>query len=187
MRKTVYYSILILFISASCRNSNLRTNNSNNEKADSVFGITGERTTDSAKTVLAVTQTKVNTTVPGAKKAAKSIEFEIVSLNPDDSSHKMSFYHSDYKYYHRDSLYCEVLYNLSEVKLAIKNANREGDFVTMMIEGRPQGSMDYYQIALYRMRATLDKMDRVDFYRISIKNKVIEKRDVVRDKWVKIK
>ena len=99
----------------------------------------------------------------------------------------MSFFQSDRKYFHNDSLYCELLYKLKEVENAARIISPEGDYVSMMIDDRPQGKINYYQIALYRIRSRLDKMDRIDSYRINIKSKVIEKQDIVKDKWVSVK
>jgi hypothetical protein len=80
-----------------------------------------------------------------------------------------------------------LLYKLKEVENAARIISPEGDYVSMMIDDRPQGKINYYQIALYRIRSRSDKMDRIDSYRINIKSKVIEKQDIVKDKWVSVK
>jgi hypothetical protein len=118
---------------------------------------------------------------------AKTIEVEIIKLNLNDTFHKMAFFHNDRKYFHNDSLYCELLYRLKEVDSEAKSISPEGDYVSMMVDDRPQGSKNYYQIALYRIRAHLDKMDRINSYRINIKNKLIEKQDIVKDTWVTVR
>ena len=76
---------------------------------------------------------------------------------------------------------------MKEVQKSVKESNPDGDYVSMMIDDRPQSGSSYYQIALYRIRAKLDKMDRLESYRIDTKTRQIEKHDVVRDKWLLIR
>jgi hypothetical protein len=187
MRNILKFCVIILFLSVACRNLSENKNNSDNNKVDTSTGFiqkssaTGEKVMNSKPDNIQGKNTTDN------KKEAKTIEVEIIKLNPNDSTHKMSFFHNDLKYFHNDSLYCELLYRLKEVESAAKGISTDGDYISMMIDDRPQGDTHYYQIALYKIRAKLDKMDRIDSYRIDIKSKKIEKRDAVRDRWIRLK
>jgi hypothetical protein len=164
----------------------MKTDNSNYGTRDTATVVNDKRASENGKVVKSKSEINASNTALVPDKEAKTLEVEIVKLNVNDSCHKMSFFHNDLKYFHNDSLYCELLYKLKEVEQAAKTVSSEGDYVSMMIDDRPQGSMNYYQIALYKIRAKLDKMDRIDSYRINIKSKLIEKHDVVKDKWVAV-
>jgi len=186
MRNIFTFFVIILLFIAACRNKHVNNNIPDKSTADSIIGSDAKAKTGNNTDAYKKIDTIVNNVTSNSKHEAKSIEFEIVKLNPKDSCHKMSFFHYDRKYFHNDSLYCELLYKLKEVEKAARIVSPEGDYVLMMIDDRPQGKINYYQIALYRIRTKLDKMDRIDSYRINIKSKVIEKQDIVKDKWLPI-
>lgn len=187
MKKALIYWIYLILFSVACRNTNVKHDGSGNVRNDSVAGFSNKINKESVKSPKSGSDTMSIKSGLITKKESKTIEVEIAKINPKDTFHKMSYFHNEHKYFHKDSLYCELIYNLNEVERLIKSAAQEGDFVTMMVDERPQGSMEYYQIALYRVRLKLDKMDRLDSYRINATNKQIEKLDVVKDQWVIIK
>jgi hypothetical protein len=187
MRNILRFCVIILFLAGACRNLSENKNNSDNNKGDTATSFIQKSPATGEKVVNSKPDNIQGKNTTDSKKEAKTIEVEIIKLNPMDSTHKMSFFHNDRKYFHNDSLYCELLYKLKEVESAAASISPEGDYVSLMIDDRPQGATRYYQIALYRIRARLDKMDRIDSYRIDIKSKMIEKHDVVKDRWIQIK
>jgi len=185
MRNLFSYCVIIIFLLASCRNSADNKSSAERNKSDSgTLAVAVTKSNEAENVKLSENHdNKSGSNTAGAK----SVEVEIIKINPGDSTHKLSFFSADRKYFHRDSLYCELLYNLKEVKSVAKESSPDGDYVSMMIDDRPQGSSQYYQIAVYRIRVKLDKMDRIDSYRIDVKTKLIEKHDVVRDRWILVK
>ncbi len=185
MRNQFSYVAIIILLLASCRNSSDNKSSTERNKSDSgALAVEGTKSNEAENAKLSE---KHDNKLKAVNKEAKSVEVEIIKINPADSTHKLSFFSADRKYFHKDSLYCELLYNLKEVKSAAKDHSADGDYISMMVDDRPQGSSQYYQIAVYRIRVKLDKMDRIDSYRIDVKSKLIEKHDVVRDKWILVK
>jgi len=185
MRKYILTCILVVVLSTSCRNLSDKKANADGQKADSGVIANTENPKKPANNVNPTDNQISKLKTPG--KEAKSVEVEIINLNTGDTTHKMSLFLSDRKYFHSDSLYCELVYKLKEVQKLAKERNPDGDYVSMMIDDRPQSGSNYFQIALYRIRTKLDKMDRLESYRIDTKTKHIEKHDVVKDKWVLLK
>jgi hypothetical protein len=184
IRNLSAYCLLILLIAISCRHSAENKSTQENRPIDS-SGILKKNQNYRDSINISRSNARVNKS-DESKSGVKEVEVEIKKLNPRDTSHKMSLFAADRKYFHNDSLYCEMLYKLKEVQSAAKEIMPEGDYISMMIDDRPAGQSHYYQIALYRIRAKLEKMDRIDSYRINNKTKLIEKHDMVRDKWIPV-
>lgn len=171
----------------SCGHNSTKTNNSNSKAYDSSIEKKDKLSDSLSNSGISKSLDNGHYFGKVTSKENKTIQVEIIKLNPKDSCHKMSFFHNDLRYFYEDSLYCELLYKLSEVEQAAKRVSPEGDYVSMMIDDRPHGTINYYQIALYKIRAKLDKMDRIDSYRINTKSKSVEKLDIVKDIWVAVK
>ena len=187
MKTFFKYFLVLALIICSCRNNSGTKTNDDRKVSDGDSSVLNEKKPLAAlkENSTNANQTTVNPSAP--HKDAKTVEVEIRKLNPVDTLQKMSTFHSDLKYFKTDSIYCELLYKLKEVKVLTKEKNSEGDYVSMMVDERPAGSDKYYQIALYKIRVQLGKMDRLETYRIDVKTHQIEKHDVVKDKWIVVK
>jgi hypothetical protein len=185
MKSLLIYLFAIILVTVSCRNNpGTQVTDAGNESDSAI--IPGKKSTSQPDQISEKKGTK--TEFPSVSgKEAKTVEFEIVKVSPADTSEKMSFFHSDKKYFKADSIYCAMLYKLREVRAAANEKSPEGDYITMMVDERPEGDSHYYQIALCKIRRQLNKMDRLETYRIDVKSHQIEKHDVVKDKWIALK
>jgi hypothetical protein len=186
-KSTIKYSCILIIFIMSCGHNSVKTSNSNSQYHDTTLEMKDSLPAFRNSTGTPKSSDNGHNRGKVTLKENKTVQVEIIKLNLRDTCHKMSFFHNDLKYYYEDSLYCELLYKLREVEEAAKRVSPEGDYVSMMIDDRPHGTTSYYQIALYKIRAKLDKMDRIDSYRINTKSKTVEKRDVVKDTWVAVK